>query len=115
MPEKLCLIPICISKFNILVYIKCFVCLILFFTSHQQSFSYKGTGLPGLSQYLAMINVFCSRTQRIDACEALTSNAISVSQARRVLKALMRLRLYTVSSQPASFANTKYNSNCTCK
>ena len=28
-----------------------FVCLILFFTSHQQSFSYKGTGLPGLNQY----------------------------------------------------------------
>ena len=28
-----------------------FVCLILFFTSHQQSFSYKGTGLPGLIQY----------------------------------------------------------------
>ena len=24
-----------------------FVRLILFFTSHQQSFSYKGTGLPG--------------------------------------------------------------------
>ena len=28
-----------------------FVCLILFFTSHQQSFSYIGTGLPGLNQY----------------------------------------------------------------
>ena len=28
-----------------------FVCLIWFFTSHQQSFSYKGTGLPGLNQY----------------------------------------------------------------
>ena len=25
--------------------------------SHQQSFSYKGTGLPGLNQYLARINV----------------------------------------------------------
>ena len=24
-----------------------FVCLMCFFTSHQQSFSYKGTGLPG--------------------------------------------------------------------
>ena len=23
----------------------------LFFTSHQQSFSYKGTGLPGLNQH----------------------------------------------------------------
>ena len=29
----------------------CFVCLIWFFTSHQQSFSFKGTGLPGLNQY----------------------------------------------------------------
>ena len=27
------------------------------FTSHQQSFSYKGTGLPGMSQYQAKINV----------------------------------------------------------
>ena len=26
--------------------------------SNQQSFSYKGTGLPGLNQYLARINVF---------------------------------------------------------
>ena len=33
------------------------ICLIWFFTSHQQSFSYKGTGLPGLNQYLARINV----------------------------------------------------------
>ena len=29
-----------------------FVCLFdLIFTSHQQSFSYKETGLPGLNQY----------------------------------------------------------------
>ena len=28
-----------------------FVCLIRFFTSYQQSFRYKGTGLPGLNQY----------------------------------------------------------------
>ena len=27
------------------------VCLILLFTSYQQSFSYTGTGLPGLNQY----------------------------------------------------------------
>ena len=27
------------------------VCLILFFTSHQQSFSLTGTSLPGLNQY----------------------------------------------------------------
>ena len=29
----------------------CLTCLIWFFTSHQQPFSYKGTGLPGLNQY----------------------------------------------------------------
>ena len=28
-----------------------FVCLIWVFTSHRQSFSYVGTGLPGLNQY----------------------------------------------------------------
>ena len=28
-----------------------FVCLIWFFTSHQQSFSYKEIGRPGLNQY----------------------------------------------------------------
>ena len=33
------------------------VCLIWSFTSHQQSFSYIGTGLPRLNQYLARINV----------------------------------------------------------
>ena len=32
-------------------------CLIWLFTSHQQSFSYKGTGLPGLNQNYARINV----------------------------------------------------------
>ena len=30
----------------------------------QQFFSYIRTGLPGLNQYLARINVSCSRTQR---------------------------------------------------
>ena len=32
-------------------------CLIWFFTSNQQPFSYKWTCLPGLNQYLARINV----------------------------------------------------------
>ena len=44
----------------------------LILTSHQQSFNYVGTGLPGLNRYEAMINVSCSRTQRSDACEART-------------------------------------------
>ena len=38
--------------------------LIWFFTSHQQSFSYAGTGIHWLNQYLARINVSCSRTTR---------------------------------------------------
>ena len=32
-------------------FVDLFVCLIRLITSHQQSFSYKGTGLPGLIQY----------------------------------------------------------------
>ena len=28
-----------------------FICLIRFYTSNQQSFSYEGTGIPGLNQY----------------------------------------------------------------
>ena len=31
----------------------------------QQSFSYVETGLPGLNQYLARINVSCSRTNAV--------------------------------------------------
>ena len=46
--------------------------LILFFTPHQQSLSYVGTGLPGLNKYYARINVSCSSTQRSDAGEART-------------------------------------------
>ena len=38
----------------------------------QQSFSYIGTGLPGLNQYYARINVSCSRPQHSDAGEART-------------------------------------------
>ena len=38
--------------------------------SHQQSFSYIGTGIPGLNQYYARINVSYSRTQHSDAGEA---------------------------------------------
>ena len=40
----------------------------------QQSFSYVGTGPPGLNQYLEKINVSCSRTQCSDAGEARTRN-----------------------------------------
>ena len=48
---------------------------------NQQSFSYVGTGLPGLNQCWARINVSCSRTQPIDACEARTSGISVSSQA----------------------------------
>ena len=44
--------------------------LILYFPS--KSFSYVGTGLPGLNQYYARINVPCSRTQCNDAGAAQT-------------------------------------------
>ena len=58
------------------------ICLLIwFFTSHQQSFSYVGTGLPGLNQYKARINVSCSRTQRSDAGEARTCGPSVSSQA----------------------------------
>ena len=53
----------------------------LFFTSHQQSFSYVGTGLPGLNQYKARINVSCSRTQHSDAGKARTPDPSVSSQA----------------------------------
>ena len=49
-----------------------FVCLIWLFTSHQQSFSYKGTGLLRFNQYQARINVPCSRTQRSDIVTGAT-------------------------------------------
>ena len=52
-----------------------------FFTSHEQSFSYKGMGLPGLNQDKARINVSCSRTQRSDAGDALTQGPSVSSQA----------------------------------
>ena len=39
------------EKSNLPKVICLFVWLIWFFTSHQQSFSYKGSGLPGLNQY----------------------------------------------------------------
>ena len=55
-------------------------CLIWFFTSHQQSFSYKGMDLPRSNQYLARINVSCSRTQRSDAVEAGTRGSSVSSQ-----------------------------------
>ena len=62
--QSLLLLPLCVK-------VMC-LCLIWFFTAHQQSFSYVGTGLPGLNQYQAIINVSCTRTQRNDAGEAPT-------------------------------------------
>ena len=53
---------------------------IWFFTSHQQSFSYVGTSIPGLNRYKARINVSCSRTQRSDAGEARTPGQSVLSQ-----------------------------------
>ena len=47
--------------------------LVWFYTCHQYSFSYVGTGLPGLNQTTKS----CSKTQRSDACEAQTSYIIT--------------------------------------
>ena len=59
-----------------------FVCLIWFFTSHHQSFSFKGMGLSGLNQYyLARIIVSCSRTQHSGTGEAQTRGPLVSSQA----------------------------------
>ena len=41
----------------------------------------SGTGLPGLNQYLARINVSCSRTQGSDDGEARTRRPSVSSQA----------------------------------
>ena len=75
-----------------LIYYKggnCFVCLFWFFTSHQQSFSYVGTDLPGLNQYWARINVSCSRTQRSDAGDSV-----------RLEPAALRSRVKHSTSEP---------------
>ena len=58
-----------------------FVCLIRFFMSHQQSFSYIGTGLPGLNQFKAGINVLAQGPQRSDDGEARTWGLLVSSQA----------------------------------
>ena len=47
----------------------------------QQVCSYIGTGLPGSNQYLARINVFCSRTQHSNAGEAQTCGPSVSNQA----------------------------------
>ena len=47
----------------------------------QLFFSYVQTGLPGLNQYWALINVPCSGTQCSDAGEAWTRNPSVSSQA----------------------------------
>ena len=59
-------------------------CLFVWFDSlhpSPQIFSYVGTGLPGLNQYQARINLSCSKTQHSDAGEARTSNLSVSSQA----------------------------------
>ena len=60
------------------------VCIFFLFDSlhpYQQFFSYVRTGLPGLTQYLSRINVFCSRAQHSDFGEARTHIPAVLSQA----------------------------------
>ena len=66
-----------------LLFVCLFVCLIAFFASNQNFFSYVGTStkVPGLNQYKARINVSCSRTQRSDAGEARTCGVSFSNQA----------------------------------
>ena len=55
---------------SMFVFFVCFFVVFFLFDylrPSQQSFSYVETGLPGLNQYLARINVSCSRTQGCDA------------------------------------------------
>ena len=40
---------LCVFRADFINVPSSFVCLILFFTFHQQSFNYIGTGLPGLN------------------------------------------------------------------
>ena len=58
-----------------------FVCMIDSLRPSQHSFSYGGTGLPGLKQYKTRINVSCSRTQGSDAGEARSCGPLVSSQA----------------------------------
>ena len=75
-----------------------FVCLFdCFFMSHQQSFSYVRTGLLGLNQYYARINLSCSRTQR--------------SKAVRLEPAGLRPRVNHSTTEPLRSLHTKL---CVC-
>ena len=72
--------------FNIYEHYKLHAQLILFiwFDSlrpSQQFFSYAGTGLPGLNQYYARINVSFSRTQGSDAGEARNPQPFSLESS----------------------------------
>ena len=68
-----CILTICIQMTRKWVLLQT-VCFVWFdsLCPSQQFFSYVGTGLPGLNQYQARINVSCSRTQHRDASEART-------------------------------------------
>ena len=59
-----------LTKFGTAPDSRCLFCLFDSLRPSQQSFSYVGTGLPGLNQYYARINVTCSMTRRSDAGEA---------------------------------------------
>ena len=39
-----------LHSLRVACFLSCLFCLICFFTSHKHSFSYVGTGLPGLKQ-----------------------------------------------------------------
>ena len=77
-------VKLSIVKFRIEKYKHSQFVLFVWFDSlrpSQQSFSYVGTGLPGLNQYWERINVSCSRTQRSDSDEAPIRGPLVSSQA----------------------------------
>ena len=74
-----------------------FVCLIRFFTSHQQSFSYMGAGLPGLNQCLARTNLSCSRTQRSDADDSRGDHLLIIITLLNPMD--FSIKLHTIKSE----------------
>ena len=76
-----------------------FVCL-FDFTSHQQSFSYIGTGLPGLNQYQAKINVSCSRPNWEKEKKTVTKHYISRSSLQYEL--FYEVRSYASAVRPST-------------
>ena len=60
---------------------------------HQQSFSYVGTGHPGLNQYKVRINMSCSRTQRGSNLRTLSVESSTLPLCSQLRKWAMSVRI----------------------